>query len=96
MKMVAYLSGELSNSAKFFSSFANVSSDNANDVKATFGVDETNTWKPWEYSSRITVAKSVEALKKGLAVKSCQILQKEIESQLSLQARKVDKSLSHY
>jgi hypothetical protein len=69
MKMVAYLSGELSNSAKFFSSFANVSTDNANDVKATFGVDETNTWKPWEYSSRIKVAKSVEALKKDLAVK---------------------------
>ncbi len=46
-----------------------MSSDNANDVKATFGVDETNTWKPWEYSSRIKVAKSVEALKKDLAVK---------------------------
>ena len=35
MKMLAFLSGELGNSAKYFSSFANVSSDNANDVNAS-------------------------------------------------------------
>jgi hypothetical protein len=67
MKMICFLSGEFSNSAKFFSSFANISDDNANDVKGTFGTEKQNTWQPWKYSSRLSVAKSVEALKKEIA-----------------------------
>ncbi|CAB4021988.1 Hypothetical predicted protein [Paramuricea clavata] len=67
MKMVVFLSGELSNSAKHFSSFADVSNDSANEVKGTFGVKENNTWHPWEYSSRLTVVKKVEGLKKTLS-----------------------------
>lgn len=67
MKMIAFLSGELSNSAKHFSSFADVSNDNANEVKGTFGVKENNTWHPWEYSYRLTVVKKVEGLKKTLS-----------------------------
>ena len=35
MKMLAMLGGELSNSAKYFSSFANVSKDNCTDLKGT-------------------------------------------------------------
>lgn len=39
MKMVAMLGGELSNSAKFFSSFANVSKENCSDLKGTFATN---------------------------------------------------------
>ena len=67
MKKLAFLSGELSNSAKFFSSFANLSSDNANDVNASFGIEERNTWQPWQYSERLSVANDVEKLKANLA-----------------------------
>ena len=39
MKMLALLGGELSNSAKYFSSFANVSKENCSDLKVEpFGV----------------------------------------------------------
>lgn len=64
MKMLAFLAGELSNSAKFFSSFATVSTDNCNKVDGTFGADTNNTWKPWNYSHRVEVAKSVSSFKK--------------------------------
>ena len=43
MKMIAFLCGEISNAAKYFSSFANVSSDNVNNLKGTFGNDENST-----------------------------------------------------
>jgi hypothetical protein len=56
------LSGELSNSAKFFSSFADVSSDNANDVNASFGIEKDNIGQPWQYSERLR-----EKLKANLA-----------------------------
>ena len=67
MKMICFLSGELTNSAKFFSSFANVSADLANDAKGTFGIGKQNTWQPWRYSFRISVANSVETFKKEIA-----------------------------
>jgi hypothetical protein len=67
MKMLSFLAGELSNSAKYFSSFANVSSENANNINGTFGRGPTNTWKPWEYSDRMKVAKSVDQLKKKIS-----------------------------
>ncbi len=58
MKMLAFLSEELSNGAKFFSSFA---------VNASFGIEKDNTWQPWQYSERLSVAKGVEMLKTNLA-----------------------------
>lgn len=67
MKMLSFLGGELSNSATFFSSFANVSNDNANDVCGTFGREGKNKWKPWKYSERLKVVKSVEQLKQKLS-----------------------------
>ena len=69
MKMICFLAGELSNSAKFFSSFANVSVDNANNVKGTFGIGKENTWQPWNYSSRAAVANDVETFKNQIAKK---------------------------
>ena len=67
MKMLAFLSGELSNSAKYFSSFANVSSDDAKNTQATFGRGIENTWKPWMYSDRLKVVNEVEKLKAKLS-----------------------------
>lgn len=40
MKMLAMLWGELSNSARYFSSFADVSKDNCTDLKGTFAIDK--------------------------------------------------------
>ena len=67
MKMLAFLSGELSNSAKYFSSLANVSNDDANNILDTFGRSNVNTWKPWVYSERLTVVKEVEQMKAKLS-----------------------------
>ena len=66
MKMLAFLSGELTNSSKYFSSFADVSNENANNINGTFGNDRTNLWKPWSYERRLQVVKKVEAAKKSL------------------------------
>lgn len=69
MKMVAFLARELSNSAKFFSSFAYVSSDNGENINGTFGNQEENDWKPWKYSARVNISKKVEAEKKKMSKK---------------------------
>ena len=67
MKMVAFLSGELGNSAKYFSSFADVCNDNESELNGTFGASANNTWHPWECSSRLSVVRKVDGLKKTLA-----------------------------
>ena len=59
MKMLAFLAGELSNSATFFSTFANVSKDNLVNCKGTFGPEKSNTWTPWSFDERVKVAKAV-------------------------------------
>jgi hypothetical protein len=69
MKMVAFLAGELSNSAKFFSSFADVSSGNGDNINGTFGNQKENDWKPWKYSDRLKVVKKVEEEKKKMSKK---------------------------
>ena len=69
MKMLAILGGELSNSAKYFSSFANVSKDNCTDLKGTFATDRTSLWHPWKYEDRIKIANEVEKFKKTLSEK---------------------------
>ena len=48
MKMLCFLGGELSNSAKYFTTFGDVNSDNHLDVKNKFGID----WKPFTYDRR--------------------------------------------
>ena len=65
--MLCFLGGELSNSAKYFSSFANVSYDNMNSLKFTFGLTEGNEWRPWDYETRVKVVKEVEKLKEKLS-----------------------------
>ena len=64
MKMLCFLAGELSNSAKYFSTFANVSYYDMSKIDFTFGHSEDDKWRPWAYEERLNVAKQVENLKK--------------------------------
>ena len=67
MKYLAFLAGELSVSAKFFSPFANVQKVDICDVTATFGVEISNKWQPWGYEQRLAVAGAVAKKKEELA-----------------------------
>ena len=68
MKMLAMLAGELTNSAKYFSSFGNVSTADCTDLTGTFGTENFNKWKPWDYKERVRVVNRVEAFKKKVAL----------------------------
>lgn len=61
--MLEFLSGELNNSAFYFSSFAHVSISKGTNINGTFGREESETWKPWKYSHRLDVIKQVETKK---------------------------------
>jgi hypothetical protein len=63
LKMLAFIAGELSVSAKFFSTFGNVSTDDCDDPTGTFGLESSNKWKPWSYSSRVKMSKDVNDFK---------------------------------
>ena len=68
MKWLATFSGELTNSATYPSSFANVKQDDVKNVHGTFGIDSTCTWKPWSYDQRVKVAKLVDKYKQTTVV----------------------------
>lgn len=68
MKWLATFSGELSNSATYPSSFANVKQDDVKNVNGTFGEDSTCTWKPWSYDQRVKVANLVDEYKQTTVV----------------------------
>ena len=57
MKILAFLAGELSNGATFFTTFANVSIHNHRDVTKLFRKD----WLPFPYEKRMEVTKRVTA-----------------------------------
>ena len=63
LKMLAFLAGELSVSARFFSTFANVSTGDYDDPKGTFGKGNQHKWQPWHYSRRLKVSKEVKKIK---------------------------------
>lgn len=67
MKMLAFLGGELSNAATFFSTFANVSTHNMNSLAGSFSFSGKEMWKPWKYEDRVYVANKVEQFKKTIA-----------------------------
>ena len=69
MKMLCTLAGELTNSAKYFASFAKVKDpDHLQD--GTFGNNKGDTWQPWKYEERLKVVKEVEKLKRELRNRS--------------------------
>ena len=76
MKMLVMLGGEQTNSARFFSTFANVSKDNCTDLNGAFlshlSLSQRSTiypprtqtmWKPWKYEGRIKIANEVDKFK---------------------------------
>ena len=69
MKMLAFLGGELTNSATFYSTFANVSQHDHADLKGTFGEKLIDTWRPWDYPKRLKDAKKVQNFKDKLNLK---------------------------
>ena len=68
MKMLAILGGELSNSAKYFSSFADKNS--VGELNGTFGMESTDTWKQWVYKRHTEVVKTVETFKEKVEKKN--------------------------
>lgn len=63
LKMLAFLAGELSVSATYFSTFGNVNTSNCNFISGEFGPGPTHTWQPWKYNQRVAISKEVEKLK---------------------------------
>ena len=66
MKYLAFLGGELSISATYFSPFANVKKNDMCDLQSTYGPGPDNKWKPWRYDGRIRVATTVQQKKEEL------------------------------
>ena len=56
MKMLAFLGGELTNAAYFFTTFANVNRDDKNDISKKFSLKGDFAWKPFTYEKRIADA----------------------------------------
>ena len=69
MKMLCFLGGELSNAAKYFTTFANVNQDDANDVTKNFNMDGSSASKPFSYKQRLKDAESVSKKKSELQKK---------------------------
>ena len=64
MKMLCFIAGEVSNSATYFSTFANVNKDEMSDTDGSFALDGTCKWKPWNYDKRVKDAALVTKFKK--------------------------------
>ena len=63
LKTLAFLAGELSVSATYFSTFGNVNTSNCHVISGTFGPGPTHTRQSWEYNQRVAISKEVEKLK---------------------------------
>ena len=71
MKMLAFLEGELTNAAYFFTTFANMNRDNKNDISKKFSCKGDFAWKPFTYEKIIAdavkvVSKKAEMHKKNM------------------------------
>ena len=63
MKYLAFLGGELSISASYFSPFADIKKGYINNIQGSLGSKAENKWHPWKYSARERVATAVEKKK---------------------------------
>jgi hypothetical protein len=68
MKWLAFISGELPNSARYFLSFANVSKDDIAKVGCTYG-GPSDDFQPWDYEKRVKIANAVAKFKTKLTKK---------------------------
>ena len=64
-KWQASVGGELSNSATYISTYANVSLSNYRIMGGSIG-DETCTWQPWSYEKRLEIAEQVQQFKQSI------------------------------
>ena len=68
MKMLAFLAGELSNAAYYFSTFANVNKKDSNNYSKCIGPNKDD-WKLWDYDKRLQdsakVSKKIKDLEKS-------------------------------
>ena len=63
MKMLAFLAGELSNSALYFTTFGNVNQHDVNDINKRFSLQNDKDWKPFPYKKRVLDAQKVKEKK---------------------------------
>lgn len=67
MKWASTFSGELLNSAHYFSPFGNVSDDDKSSLgTCTLGTSASCMWKPWRYEERLKTAAKVETKRREL------------------------------
>ena len=95
LKMLAFLAGELSVSARYFSTFANVNTGNCDDVAGTFGEGPGDKWKSSSYNKRLTIAKEVEKIKKQLSKQKVSEKTKRKKVTDFISSRAADKNLNH-
>ena len=69
MKWLAFISGELPNSATYFSSFSNVSQSERGKMGVTFGSTCDDYFQPWNYQKHLQDVKRVEKHKSKLTPK---------------------------
>lgn len=67
MKYLAFLAGELTISACYFSPFADIRKEDVNKVQGSLCSRPDNTWHPWKYSERVRVVAAVEKKKAELS-----------------------------
>lgn len=70
MKWLAFMGGELSNAAYYFSSFGNV-------CDGSLGKGDQNTWQPWLYEKRLEVAAKVAERKQQVQESSYAVYKME-------------------
>ena len=70
MKMLAFLGGELTNAAYFFTTFANVNRDDKNDISKKLSLKGDFAWKPFTYEKRIADSAKVASKKSELHKKN--------------------------
>ena len=68
MKMLAFLAGELTNSASYFSTFANVTQRDSNDCSKSLTEDGSKGWRPFTYEKRMSDAAKVSKKRKELGI----------------------------
>ena len=73
MKFLCFLNGELSNSAGYFSSFANVSKADCTTLNGKFGNMPNCKWKPRPYRQRLDMAKQVSKFKDKISPQPCKV-----------------------
>lgn len=66
MKLLVFLAGELTNSATYFTTFANVASHDTLNLSKEFSWSGDEQWKPFQYNQRLKDAANVTKKKRSM------------------------------